>query len=136
MDDLHALIEDVWIARHDDELQAERAQRRKGRPPSIREGQLELIKNTELEEYRTGIGAPPATSAPPSHHLHAAEVPDLTHRANVTLFRRWDGKDPAFLDLLRYIRISSATPDKIMVSRPGRHSTLIEKKDEGPMDTS
>jgi len=65
MDDLHALIEDVWIARHDDELQAERAQRRKGRPPSIREGQLELIKNTELEEYRTGIGAPPLPQPPP-----------------------------------------------------------------------
>ncbi|KAH7106013.1 hypothetical protein BKA62DRAFT_612403 [Auriculariales sp. MPI-PUGE-AT-0066] len=121
LDELHVLISDVWLARHDTELQTEKAQRRPGRPASMREGQLELIKQSELEEYRTGI-----------------EVVDLTHPVNVTLFRRWDEKDAAFLDLLRYIRISSTTPEKFVVSRPGRHSTLkeVQKQDDGTMDTS
>lgn len=32
LQDLHTIIQEVWLTRYDDELEAERAQRRKGRP--------------------------------------------------------------------------------------------------------
>lgn len=54
--ELHTLIRDVWLTRHDQELQQGRAVRRKGRPKSVREEKLEDIKLIEAEQYRTGIG--------------------------------------------------------------------------------
>lgn len=57
LDELHELVRDVWLTRHDPEIEQERAARRKGRPQSAREFALEQIKQQELEEYRTGIGA-------------------------------------------------------------------------------
>ena len=57
LEDIHKLIQDVWLLRHDPELEAERASRRKGRPKSAREQKLEEIKLQEAEQYRTGIGA-------------------------------------------------------------------------------
>lgn len=56
LDDLHAVVRDVWLTRHDAELQQERVARRKGRPKSTKEVKLEEIKLRESEEYRTGIG--------------------------------------------------------------------------------
>lgn len=53
---LHEFIRDGWLTRHDDELAAEKAQRRPGRPKSKREAELEDEKLREAEEYRTGIG--------------------------------------------------------------------------------
>lgn len=32
LEDLHTIIREVWISRYDDELEAERTSRRKGRP--------------------------------------------------------------------------------------------------------
>ena len=52
-------------------------------------------------------------------------MPDLTHEINVELFRGWDQKEDGYLQMLRYIRISSTDPEKMIVSRPGKHPRLI-----------
>jgi translation machinery-associated protein 16 len=54
--ELHELVIDVWLTRHDAELEGERAGRRKGRPKSTKEEKLEQVKLLEAEEYRTGMG--------------------------------------------------------------------------------
>ncbi|KAG6829881.1 hypothetical protein H0H92_003150 [Tricholoma furcatifolium] len=106
--ELHAVVRDVWLTRFDEELEQERAARRKGRPKSVKETKLEEIKLRESDEYRTGL-----------------EVLDLTHPATVELFRRWDQKEVAYIDLLRFIRISSVDPDMVVVSRPGKHVSIV-----------
>ncbi|KAN0092615.1 Protein of unknown function (DUF2962) domain containing protein [Tylopilus felleus] len=107
LEELHAVVWDVWLTRHDDELGQERSARRKGRPKSTREAKLEEIKLRETEEYRTGI-----------------EVPDLTHEPTVELFRKWDQKEVAYVRLLRSIRISSSNPGATVVSNQGKHHSL------------
>ncbi|SJL03497.1 uncharacterized protein ARMOST_06853 [Armillaria ostoyae] len=107
--ELHGLLRDVWLTRHDAELEEEKTLRRKGRPKSVKEVKLEEIKLRESEEYRTGF-----------------EVIDLTHRPTVDLFRRWDQKEVAFIQLLRFIRISSVNPGSIVISRPGKHHSMVE----------
>ncbi|KAE9391344.1 hypothetical protein BT96DRAFT_888745 [Gymnopus androsaceus JB14] len=107
LEELHAIIANVWLTRHDEELEEERAARRKGRPKSLKESKLEEVKLRESEEYRTGF-----------------EVIDLTHPQNVALFRTWEQKEVAFIDLLRFIRISSANPTSVIVSRPGKHVSI------------
>jgi translation machinery-associated protein 16 len=57
--ELHELVSDVWLTRHDAELEEERAARRKGRPKSTKEQKLEEVKLREEEEYRTGMGEHP-----------------------------------------------------------------------------
>jgi translation machinery-associated protein 16 len=54
--ELHELVSDVWLTRHDAELEEEREARRKGRPKSTKEQKLEEGKLREAEEYRTGMG--------------------------------------------------------------------------------
>jgi translation machinery-associated protein 16 len=56
LSELHDLVANVWLTRHDAELEEERTARRKGRPKSTREQKLEEIKLREAEEYRTGMG--------------------------------------------------------------------------------
>lgn len=56
LDELHALIKDVWLTRHDAALEEEQKARRKGRPKSTKETKLENLKLSETEEYRTGLG--------------------------------------------------------------------------------
>jgi translation machinery-associated protein 16 len=56
LEGLHSIISNVWLTRHDDELEQERAARRKGRPKSTKELKLEEIKLRESEQYRTGMG--------------------------------------------------------------------------------
>ncbi|TEB33170.1 hypothetical protein FA13DRAFT_1627220 [Coprinellus micaceus] len=114
---LHELIRDGWLSRHDEELAAEKAQRRSGRPKSKREVDLEDEKGREWEDYRTGI-----------------EVIDLTNEANVALFRQWNQKDVAYIDLLRFIRIFSGEPERFVVSRPGKHVTLTASNPDQAMD--
>ena len=64
-----------------------------------------------------------------------SEVPDLTHPENVALYRTWDQREVAFTQLLRYIRISSSNLDTAIVSRPGRHPSLIPlPNSSSPMD--
>ncbi|CDO73304.1 hypothetical protein BN946_scf185008.g66 [Trametes cinnabarina] len=99
-------------ARHDQELEEEKAARRKGRPKSMKEMKLEEQKLRELELYRTGM-----------------EVLDLTHPTNVELFRKWDQKEAAYIQQLRFIRISSSAPETAVVSRIGHHP-LLKREEE------
>jgi translation machinery-associated protein 16 len=57
-------------------------------------------------------------------------VPDLTHAANVELFRQWDVIELAYIDLLRFIRISKTDPQMAVVSRPGKHFSLAAATEE------
>lgn len=52
------------------------------------------------------------------------DVPDLTHPANVSLFRKWDQIEVAYVQMLRFIRITSAKPEVSVLSRVGTHFTL------------
>jgi len=105
--ELHDIVKNIWLTRHDIDLQAEQAARRKGRPKSAKELKLEEIKLREAEEYRTGM-----------------EVVDLTHAPTVELFRMWDQKEFAYIQMLRFIRISSSNPITFTISKPGKHHTL------------
>ncbi|KAF5316607.1 hypothetical protein D9619_006268 [Psilocybe cf. subviscida] len=116
LEDLHTIFREVWLTRYDEELASERAARRKGRPKSAKEMKLEEMKLREAETYRTGM-----------------EVIDLTHEANVKLFRTWDQKEVAFVNMLRFIRINSIDPTVAIVARPGHHFSLIgDGTDPGP----
>lgn len=115
--ELHELVADVWLTRNDAELEEERAERRKGRPKSTKECRLEELKLREVEEYRTGL-----------------EVPDLTHRENVALYRTWDQREVAFVQMLRFVRISSTKPELAVVSKQGMHPSLVAAPHGTPMD--
>ena len=56
LEELHFVVRDIWLPRFDQELEAEKASRRKGRPKSVKEQKLEEQKLRENEGYRTGIG--------------------------------------------------------------------------------
>ena len=58
------------------------------------------------------------------------EVIDLTHPTNVELFRKWDQKEAAYVQQLRFIRISSAAPETVIVSRAGHHPLLKHEQTE------
>ncbi|KAL4066023.1 hypothetical protein V8B97DRAFT_1073372 [Scleroderma yunnanense] len=107
LEELHSLIRNIWLTRHGHELEEERAARRKGRPKSTKEMKLEEIQLREAEEYRTGM-----------------EVLDLTHAKNAELLRKWDQKEVAYVQMLRFIRISSTAPTIAVLSRPGKHPSL------------
>jgi hypothetical protein len=88
----------------------------------------------EAEIYRTGMGmllilfCQIPSYLPPTHTIHffyRTEVIDLTHPENVELFRKWDTQEVAFIQLLRFIRICSTDPELALVSRPGKHFTLV-----------
>ncbi|KAG1728059.1 uncharacterized protein EDB91DRAFT_868273 [Suillus paluster] len=110
LEELHAIVRNVWLTRYDDELEQERAARRKGRPKSTKELKLEEINLRESEQYRTGM----------------ADVPDLTHEVTVELFRKWDQKEVAYIQLLRFIRINSVDSTSAVVSKSGEHHSLKE----------
>ena len=57
LDELHLIVREIWLPRHDKDLETERTNRRKGRPKSTREMQIEELKIREAEEYRTGFGS-------------------------------------------------------------------------------
>jgi len=112
LSELHELVRDVWLKRHDYELGEERSARRGGRPKSTKQMALEEMMLREADEYKTGL-----------------EIPDLTHAPTVALFRRWGQTDVGFLDLLRFIRISSENLDTAVISRPGKHESLTRVRD-------
>ncbi|TRM65345.1 hypothetical protein BD626DRAFT_488480 [Schizophyllum amplum] len=114
LDELHEVVRDGWLTRLDAELEEEQAARRKGRSKSTKEMKLEDLKLQESETYRTGM-----------------EVIDLTHARNVELFRKWDQKEVAYTGLLRFVRISSATPDTVILTRQGNHPLLQETPESG-----
>jgi translation machinery-associated protein 16 len=47
----------------------------------------------------------------------------------VTLFRRWGQTGVGYIDLLRFIRINSEDPTSGVVSRPGKHQSLLQHGD-------
>jgi translation machinery-associated protein 16 len=53
------------------------------------------------------------------------EVIDLTHPKNIELLRLWDQKEAAYVQQLRFIRINSVSPHTVIVSRTGKHPTLM-----------
>ena len=57
LDELHLTVREIWLSRYDKDLEQERAKRRKGRPKSAKEVQIEELKIREAEEYRTGFGS-------------------------------------------------------------------------------
>jgi len=123
--ELHDIVKNIWLTRHDIDLQAEQAARRKGRPKSAKELKLEEIKLREAEEYRTGMGQTPLIPLSLIHVLmYSVEVVDLTHAPTVELFRKWDQKEFAYIQMLRFIRISSSNPITFTISKPGKHHTL------------
>lgn len=123
--DLHTIVRNVWLCRYDSELEEERTSRRKGRPKSVLEQKIEEIKLREAGEYRTGLGTSSLfTSVGNMNRTDFVEVIDLTHPANVELFRKWDQKAAPYVQQLRFIRISSSDPDMCNVSRPGKHPSL------------
>ena len=58
----------------------------------------------------------------------------MTHSLTVEIFRRWDQKEAAFTELLRFIRIFSSQPDMVVVSKPGKHLSIIGPKKSMPAD--
>jgi translation machinery-associated protein 16 len=56
LQDLHQLVQDIWLARLDEELGSLQSARRSGRPKCTREMKLEELKLREAEIYRTGMG--------------------------------------------------------------------------------
>ena len=57
LEELHGIVRDIWLARFDDQLEAEQTSRRKGRPKSATQMKMEEIKLRDTDEYRTGLGA-------------------------------------------------------------------------------
>jgi len=57
---------------------------------------------------------------------HETEVIDLTHPENVALLRKWDQTQVAYIEMLRFIRIFSSEPERVVVTRPGKHKSLLE----------
>lgn len=55
---------------------------------------------------------------------HATEVVDLTHAANVKLFRQWDLTEVPYCKSLRHIRLNSANTQSYIVTRIGSHPSL------------
>ncbi|QRV88857.1 translation machinery-associated protein 16 [Ceratobasidium sp. AG-Ba] len=111
--EIHDIVKTVWLARHDELLEAEQVQRRPGKPPSTRELALREMKLQDEELYRSGL-----------------TLPDLTDSTTVTLFRAWETRshDPAYLHLLRTIRISSANPDSFVVEHIGAQAADEHKQ--------
>ncbi|CAE6454647.1 unnamed protein product [Rhizoctonia solani] len=117
--EIHEIIQSVWLVRHDGPLEAEKASRRPGRPPSARELALLEMKRQDEEVYRTGL-----------------TIPDLTDSETVTLFRAWEEKshDPAYLHLLRSIRVSRDKPDIIVVEHIGAKEADARRLEKAAAD--
>ncbi|KAG8861459.1 hypothetical protein FRB96_002908 [Tulasnella sp. 330] len=109
--EVHEIIRDIWLRRHDAILAEEEANRRKGQPRSMKAEKIHGLKEAEKEEYRTGI-----------------EILDLTDPLTVSLLREWDDGDPAYLHLCRFIRVSSTDPEKALVVSRGQREIEIEAK--------
>lgn len=62
------------------------------------------------------------------------EVIDLTHGPTVELFRVWDQKEVAYLDLLRFVRIFSTDTTRTIISRPGKHVSIVGSSQDQAMD--
>lgn len=61
---------------------------------------------------------------------------DLTDPPNVELFRSWDMKEAAYIQQLRFIRISSDSPNTVIVTRAGKHPSLKKEEPITSQETS
>ena len=118
----HLTVRELWFPRHDQDLEQERAKRRKDQQKCAKEMWIEELRIWEAEGYRTGLGSSlykTLRRTQPTHlfFVPVVEVPGLTHEINIELFR---GLDAGYPQVLRYIRISNTDPDKVTVSRSGR----------------
>ena len=96
----------------------------------------DFIPSAHLHRSSPPSSTFPTASLPLPRQLKltfTAEVIDLTHPINVEVFRKWDQKEVAYTDLLRFIRISGAGPETATVSRPGKHPLLQPAQ---PQDSS
>jgi hypothetical protein len=59
--------------------------------------------------------------------LSYSELPDLLHPPTVELLRSWNTGDPAFLDLMRFIRLSTKHPESIVVAKKGLGVKVAEE---------
>lgn len=85
---LHSFLQSSYLDRHSEELKELLAQRRPGRPPSLRLVELQNIIEREKLEYENNL-----------------EIPDLMNETNVKLMRQWNGNSQA-LGLFRFVRVS------------------------------
>ncbi|KAF8758006.1 Translation machinery-associated protein 16 [Rhizoctonia solani] len=117
--EIHDIIQSVWLTRHDGALQAEQSSRRPGRPPSARELALLEMKRQDEEVYRTGL-----------------TIPDLTDPETITLFRAWEDKshDPAYLHLLRSIRVSRENPETVVLEHVGAKEADARRLEKAAAD--
>jgi hypothetical protein len=53
---LHKIVTDIWLKRHDEDLRVERESRRAGRPRSAKEDKLLELQLQDREEFRSGLG--------------------------------------------------------------------------------
>jgi translation machinery-associated protein 16 len=63
------------------------------------------------------------------------ELPDLTDPETLARFRKWDVASIGYAHLLRFVRISSALPDVLVLSRApaaGAEADEGEEDDEAP----
>ena len=81
LEELHYIVKDVWLTRHDQEIEVEKASRRKGRPKSAKEMKLEEQKLREVELYRTGMGecSPHTNMATSQRNLIPAQRSSTSH---------------------------------------------------------
>lgn len=54
--EMHGMVAELWLKRHNEAILGEESARRKGRPPSKREIELKALKIQDEQEYWTGIG--------------------------------------------------------------------------------
>ncbi|KAF7356665.1 hypothetical protein MVEN_01001000 [Mycena venus] len=118
--ELHALAR-AWVARNDGVLAEEQAARRKGRPKSAREVRIEELRLREQGDlsHRHGCVRRPLFCSIFHSTLSSIciEIPDLTDPVTLARFRKWDVKSLGYAHLLRFVRISSALPDTIVLAR-------------------
>lgn len=123
LEEIHQLVQGLWLTRWDEQLAREQAARRAGRPKSVREQELEDLKARDAEEYRTGLGLYFKLCYPTSlttFLLFGVELPDVTNAKTLALFRAWNSGDPSYLHILRFIRITSEFPLEVQLTRLGK----------------
>jgi len=87
VEDMQAIIRD-YINRHDEEIEQLKAERRPGRPPSIRQTALEGQKDMERKEYESGLW-----------------FPNLRDEETLVKLDGWQG-DWASLGSMRFLRVN------------------------------
>lgn len=80
---------EMFIDRHQEELEHLKAERRPGRPPSKQEERLQHRRDEEAKEFQSGIW-----------------VPDLANQQCIQSLKKWNGQWNA-LNTLTFVRVTS-----------------------------